>query len=460
MSALLASKTHTQEEQAIEERIRTLSQVIVAATCVAAALYVLRSILIPLTLAVALKYLLMPIVRMLSERPLHCCGVTWCDRPPRCAHGRPAWVRSVVTCVAHARLPYGIAVLVALGAAFAGLATIGFIVAESVQRFAHRAPLYSERVQELAALFVGWADRMQASFTLFNTTVAHDGADGVPANVTADAALAAQLATTERLASLVGHVPVADFIVQALEALLEAISNLFIVMLFTIYLLLTPATAARTSATAPNGLPLAATTARREKEAREDAEADRQVNAYIRGKVAVSLLVGAVTGASLGAVGVDLWLVFGVLAFWLNFIPTVGTVVAVALPMPIVLLDPTFSNGAAAVAFAVPLAAHTFAGNVLEPLLFGQTLKLHPVVVLLSLLLWGSLWGVTGMVLAVPLTAVMRIRCAATPHPMPQYVAALLAGGQASDQADGSSTSEEADEQLQMMELPPAKPLA
>eukprot|EP00966_Prymnesium_polylepis_P023747 546945-Prymnesium_polylepis.1 len=64
------------------------------------------------------------------------------------------------------------------------------------------------------------------------------------------------------------------------------------------------------------------------------------------------------------------------------------------------------------------------------------------------------------MVLAVPLTAVMRIRCAATPHPMPQYVAALLAGGQASDQADGSSTSEEADEQLQMMELPPAKPLA
>ena len=75
--------------------------------------------------------------------------------------------------------------------------------------------------------------------------------------------------------------------------------------------------------------------------------------------------------------------------------------------------------------------------------------------VLLSLLLWGSLWGVTGMVLAVPLTAIMRIRCAATPHPMPQYVAALLAGApHASDHADGSSTSEEADE---MMELPPAK---
>ena len=253
----------------------------------------------------------------------------------------------------------------------------------------------------------------QAGFSIFNTTALEPAAE---TNATAsDDELASQLAATQRLAAMVGRVPVADFIIKALEALLEALSNLFIVMLFTIYLLLTPTAARRATTratTRPNeSLASADATRNSSSSSAEDAEAERQVNSYIRGKVLVSLLVGAVTAASLGAVGVDLWLVcnrrgsrphnhptdcgtpssrwprvcgaahsrraglvticnrrslssatVGVLAFWLNFIPTVGTVVAVALPMPIVLLDPAFSNGAAVVAFAIPLAAHTFAG--------------------------------------------------------------------------------------------------
>ena len=99
----------------------------------------------------------------------------------------------------------------------------------------------------------------------------------------------------------------------------------------------------------------------------------------------------------------DLWLVFGVLGFLLNFVPTVGTVVAVALPMPVVLLDASFSGLDAALALVLPLTAHIVAGNVLEPMLFGHSLNLSPVVVLLSLLAWGALWGVIGMVLAVPM---------------------------------------------------------
>jgi hypothetical protein len=109
-------------------------------------------------------------------------------------------------------------------------------------------------------------------------------------------------------------------------------------------------------------------------------------------------------------------------------IPNVGTVLAVALPMPLVVLDPAFSSAGAALAFFLPLSAHAFAGNVLEPLLFGHTLKLHPVVVLLSLLLWGAVWGVTGMVLAVPITAVLRIRLTHIKHPLPQFLASLLVG--------------------------------
>ena len=79
-----------------------------------------------------------------------------------------------------------------------------------------------------------------------------------------------------------------------------------------------------------------------------------------------------------------------------NFIPNVGTVVAVALPLPLVVLDPAFSTVGVLLVLLLPLAAHAFAGNVIEPLLFGHTLKLHPVTILISLLFWGALWGITG----------------------------------------------------------------
>ena len=90
------------------------------------------------------------------------------------------------------------------------------------------------------------------------------------------------------------------------------------------------------------------------------------------------------------------------------------------------ILDPAFSTAGVLLVLLLPLGAHAFAGNVVEPLLFGHILKLHPVAVLLSLLFWYALWGITGMVLAVPMTAVARIRLAHVKHPLPRYLAALL----------------------------------
>jgi len=156
----------------------------------------------------------------------------------------------------------------------------------------------------------------------------------------------------------------------------------------------------------------------------------------LAGKIFVSGFVGICTAVSLWGCSVDLWLVFGLLAFWLNFIPNVGTVIAVALPLPLVILDPAFSTIGVLLVALLPLGAHAFAGNVIEPLLFGHTLKLHPVTVLLSLLFWGALWGITGMVMAVPMTAVMRIRLSHINHPLPQFLAAALVGSTEAVEAD------------------------
>ena len=149
---------------------------------------------------------------------------------------------------------------------------------------------------------------------------------------------------------------------------------------------------------------------------------------YIRGKTSICAFVGLSTGLILFLCGLDLWLAFGVLAFFLNFIPNVGMFTGVLLPMPLIALDPNFTTFEIVAAFFGPLLLGMFAKDVLEPVVLGRNTSLHPVSVLLSIMIFGSVWGVTGMILAVPLTAVMRIHLQAIDHPMPRYAARVLAG--------------------------------
>jgi len=130
--------------------------------------------------------------------------------------------------------------------------------------------------------------------------------------------------------------------------------------------------------------------------------------------------------------------VFGVLAFWCNFIPNVGALIAVLLPLPLVLFNPNMGAARMFSAVLLPLLLHAFVGNVLEPVMFGSSLDLHPVIVLLSLMLWSALWGVTGLVLAVPLTAVLRIHIAHVDHPLARLLLRILDGGAAAAAAERS----------------------
>jgi hypothetical protein len=284
-------------------------------------------------------------------------------------------------------------------------------------------------------------------------------------------------------------------------------------------------------------------------------------------QVLLSTLVGVLTCVLLRALSVDLWLAFGVIAFWLNFIPNVGALIAVGAPMPLVLFSPSFGLGSMLLALLLPLLVHVVVrttcsspshpipshpipshpiashpipshpipshpipshpiashriashpipshpipshlissqvGNLLEPVLFGKTMELHPVTVLLSLMLWGTLWGVPGLILATvrhhtlfhsdptrhafdhlprnprgrmhvwaaarhapagcvvcaharplwcagvcaqPLTAVLKIHLAHIEHPLPRLLLRLLDGGQRRPTA---RTAEEFDEML------------
>ncbi len=129
---------------------------------------------------------------------------------------------------------------------------------------------------------------------------------------------------------------------------------------------------------------------------------------YILVKLLLSAVTGTLIGGTLGVLGVQLALVFGLLAFLLNFIPSIGSFVAVLLPLPVVLLDPNTSTTTVILALAIPGVIQFTVGNVIEPRMMGQSFDLHPITVMLALIFWGVLWGVVGMFLATPITAVMK----------------------------------------------------
>ena len=100
---------------------------------------------------------------------------------------------------------------------------------------------------------------------------------------------------------------------------------------------------------------------------------------------------------------------FGLLAFILHFIPNLGPLIAILLPIPILVLDITVPTTNAICAMVLPTMVHLVVGNVVEPMMYGQVLRMHQVVVLFSLGFWFVLWGVVGVFLAVPLTAIIMI---------------------------------------------------
>jgi AI-2 transport protein TqsA len=155
-------------------------------------------------------------------------------------------------------------------------------------------------------------------------------------------------------------------------------------------------------------------------------EAEARVKRYITTKLLTSAATGILVGAVLGFLDIDLAMVFGLFAFLLNFIPSIGSIIATLLPLPVILVSPEISTTTAVLAIALPATIQMTIGNGIEPYFMGTSLDLHPVVILLALILWGALWGIVGMLLATPITAVMKILFERMELTAP--VAELLAG--------------------------------
>ena len=256
------------------------------------------------------------------------------------------------------RVPRTVSVLAALLVVAAILTLLGLLITTSVRGLTASADIYRERLTSLAQSFFSVLDRI--------------GID---------------LSQDQVLASI-GNMPMLNVVRQTAGGVVGLISNGVLVIVFVIYLL-----AGRNPRRLRTGF---------------YAEADQKIRRYIVTKVGTSAATGILVGTILTLFGLDLALVFGVLAFFLNFIPSIGSIISTLLPLPLAMVQ-FDSFWMIAGVFLVPGAVQLVIGNGIEPLIMGEGLQLHPVTILLALVFWGLIWGVVGMFLAAPITAVLRI---------------------------------------------------
>lgn len=138
------------------------------------------------------------------------------------------------------------------------------------------------------------------------------------------------------------------------------------------------------------------------------ASISRAITQYISLKAFVSFLGGVGTALILTIFGVDFALTWGTLAFMLNFIPYLGSIVATILPvlLAFVQLDSLWEP---ILIFILLTAMQQLLGTFIEPRMQGTKLGVSPLLIILSLAFWGVVWGVIGMLLAVPLLMVTKI---------------------------------------------------
>jgi AI-2 transport protein TqsA len=242
-------------------------------------------------------------------------------------------------------------------------------------------------------------------------------ADGYQAKATALVNMSSSMLSLERFGIDAAAVldPLKKFSVGALgkmllgttNAILDILSNGLLVLIFMVFLLL----GSHGRAPDPSST---------------WSEIDARIKRYLVTKGVLSAATGVLVGGTLALLGIDLALVFGLFAFLLNFIPSIGSIIATFLPLPVVIASPDISMLAAVLAIAIPGAIQFSIGNAIEPKIMGESLDLHPVAILMNLIIWGMLWGIVGMLLSTPILVVIKILFEKFEGTRP--LAALLAG--------------------------------
>jgi len=288
----------------------------------------------------------------------------------------------VLTFLTGCRCPRPAAVVIVLVLMFVLLYLAGVLVYTSGKAFVTELPKYQERLADLSGMLQKAADRY---------------------NVDIPAAIGSLDVNR-----------VGGFVLKAIGPFFDILGRVLLVFLFLVFIV---AGRGRAEAKIPKAI--------------GDGHAGRvhgvierinvQVRKYLVIKAAMSLVNGLTVWLVLRIFGVDFAALFGLLAFVLNFIPNIGSLMAAVLRVGFAF----FQFGTFWTPFWVLVLTVGFdsiMGDLVEPRVMGKGLGLSPLLVFFSLLFWGWLWGIPGMILSVPLTAVIKIVCQNIPSLRPVAV--------------------------------------
>ncbi len=266
------------------------------------------------------------------------------------------------------RLPTPLALLVVITGVVALMTGFGLFLGSSIADFSRAIPGYNARLHELS---VGWL-----------ALLSERGLEVTP----------------QQWKETVNPGAIMQLVGNLLSGLGGLLANGFLILLTTAFILMEAATfpnKLREVASDPEGV---------------DERVDRVLTTlkrYLAIKTATSLATGGVVAGALAIVGVDFPLLWGLLAFLFNYVPSIGSVIA-SIPAILVALV-QFGPGTSALVAAIYLVTNIAIGSVVEPRVMGQGLGLSPLVVLGSLVFWGWVLGPVGMLLSVPLTMTAKI---------------------------------------------------
>lgn len=279
-------------------------------------------------------------------------------------------------------VPNSLAVVTVVIGMILVLVMIGSLVGTSIAEFTSRVPYYQERLDQQLSVYL------------------------------------ARLELSERVVSIsemierIGPSGAMDLAARLLNGVGGLLNNALLIVFTVVFILLEAWS-----------LPAKLRAVTRSTEAyRSFTRFSESLNRYIGLKTAVSLATGLTVGAWVAATGLDFPMLWGLLAFMLNYVPNIGSIIA-AVPAVLLALVQLGPGRAVLIAFGY-LVINVVIGNLVEPRLMGRSMGLSTLVVFLSLIFWGWVLGPVGMLLSVPLT--MTLVIALESNPSTQRLALVL----------------------------------
>ena len=254
-------------------------------------------------------------------------------------------------------VPYGLGLGIS-GTAFLAVMTAAVLfISGSIETFVAGADIYSERLNDT----LDWL-------------LSHSQKYGVNLNA-------------QFVADTVAKLPVFTMVKSVGSTVVSILTNLMLIILFVIFLFMGKASENKPALVS---------------------SIQKQISFYLLIKIFVSLLAAVFTWIVLASVKTELAPMLAVLTFILNFIPNIGPFISTLMPVPVLFLQYGF-DWHIVLALVLLTTIHFIIGNVLETKWLGKGMDLDPIVVIACLIFWALVWGIMGALLAVPMTAIIKM---------------------------------------------------